>query len=577
MIPDPLPLSRLSADARRAYDDFGYFVERYFGRRRTPWQIDAAEKVIEALETPELVFMVVNVAPGSGKSVTFTHDITCWATVRNRAIRGLIGSSSALLAGKPVARMRRTFERTRPIRATAKDLENGATDGMSTLAADFGRFKPVNDVWRADGFVVAQLRDEAITEKELTWSSYGLDSEQLGNRYDLVVWDDLVTFRNTNSPTANKQLKDWYDVEAESRPEPGGLFLLMGQRIGANDLYRHCLDKLDPVVLDEGMRRRMYRHVVYPAHSADVCMYLHDENRHGQKLKAWDPKAPQNGDCLLDPVRLPWRKLDGVNANRPDLFEVMYQQQDFDETSVLVQKRWIEGGVGEHGEILPGCLDKDRRCGQIPEGIAGPGVSFATIDPSVTGWWSVQWWMWYPEAGLDVLIDLHRAHMQAPDLLDWSITRNCHVGVMEEWQQRSIDMGHPIGTWIVEANAAHRYMLQYDHVRRWIGKHALNLIPHSTLRNKSDNERGLWTIRGLYQYGNVRLPWGDELTRSTITPMVEELTRYPAVDTDDTIMGHWFGHWQRPNLFHGIEAPPVLWRPSWAGETVYRPRAKEAV
>lgn len=566
MIPDPLTRGEWSEEAERAAGDFGYFVERYFGRRQTPWQIHAANEVVRALEAPELVFMVVNAPPGAGKSVSFTHDITLWATVRDRSLRGLIGSSSALLAGKPIARMRRSLERERPIRATSRELTSGSVDAVSTLARDYGRFKPIRDVWTANGFVVAQVGDEAVTEKELSWSSYGVDSEQLGNRYDLVVWDDLVTFRNTSSVTANRQLKDWFDVECESRPEPGGLFCLMGQRIGPGDLYRYCLDKVTPVVLEDGSRRKMYAHITYPAHITDVCVGRHD----GTDLVAFDPAIPrreQMTNCLLDPVRLPWEKLESVRFNRTDLFEIMYQQADVDEGSVLVPKLWITGGVDERGVDLPGCLDHDRSLLQVPKGITGTCISVATLDPSVTGFWAAQWWLYYPDAGLDVLMDLSRARMQAPDLLDWSLNQGCHVGLMEEWQQRSEDLGHPIGTWICEANAAHRYLLQYDHVRTWIAKRKVNVVPHSTMRNKSDAERGLWTIRGLYEHGNVRLPWSGEMTRATITPMVQELTHYTAtgtgVDTDDTVMAHWFLHWGRQNMGWEQVILPQRWTPTW--------------
>src|SRR5690348_17364171 len=59
-------------------DDFPKFRERYFHRVSTPWQADAAKRLLALTQTPEKSYVVINVAPGSGKSTLFTHDIPAW-------------------------------------------------------------------------------------------------------------------------------------------------------------------------------------------------------------------------------------------------------------------------------------------------------------------------------------------------------------------------------------------------------------------------------------------------------------------------------------------------------------------
>jgi hypothetical protein len=109
----------LCDEAKRALTDFEFFRLRYFGHVSTPWQVDAANRMIELLDSPDKEYVVVNVPPGAGKSTLFTHDVPAWALVRNRAERILIGSRTERQARQYVGRLKTTFERLHP--PTASD------------------------------------------------------------------------------------------------------------------------------------------------------------------------------------------------------------------------------------------------------------------------------------------------------------------------------------------------------------------------------------------------------------------------------------------------------------------------
>src|SRR5690606_33839880 len=130
--------------------------------------------LIELRHTPDKEFVVENCPPGAGKT-TLIHDIACWMTVRDRAIRGLIGTRKANNGERMLRRIRRSLERPLPVKASTEDIALGlAVDGGASLAQHYGRFKPENgDVWRGSEFIVEQLDDTPIEEKEPTWSSYG--------------------------------------------------------------------------------------------------------------------------------------------------------------------------------------------------------------------------------------------------------------------------------------------------------------------------------------------------------------------------------------------------------------------
>jgi hypothetical protein len=567
-LPDPKKPNELSPEAARALEDFSYFQERYFGRIPMPWQREAAESVAMLLDTPNEEYVVVNAPPGSGKTVTFVHDIPAWLTCRNRAIRGMIGSATMQLALRNTNRLRRSLERVEPERANAIDIRRGdAKDALATLAGDYGRFKPTDrDIWTKEAFVVMQDSDKgAISEKEPTWSAYGIDTSFIGGRYDFVMWDDLVDPRKMRTSEQKEALQDVYQDVCETRLEPGGLLILQGQRISSDDLYRFALDMtaptpeedddfdLDPSEytkrVGEGREAKKYHHLIFKAHYEEKC----DETEHKKSAK------PYPEGCLLVPRRIPWQKISTLMSNRGERFTVLYQQQDVDPTEVLVPNAWVYG----HDEFV-GCIDKWRDRLEIPAGLdPGSCISIATADPSPTNYWSVQWWIYDPASEKRYLIDLLRKKMDAPDFLDWSAQDGKFVGVMEDWQQASRTLNFPISTWIVEANAAQRFMLQYDHVRRWRSLNNVDILPHTTSRNKSDKDYGVETLAPHWRFGRVRLPGKGE-GKVISMRLVDEVTKYPHGRTDDCVMAEWFFEWNLPNLdAPNAVTPMASWRPSW--------------
>lgn len=551
--------AELCPEALRALDDFAYFRRRYFGRIPSPWQVEAAEIVLEKLQTEDKEYLVLNAPPGVGKSTTFTHDIPAWLTARNRTLRGLCGSASQSLASKYTNRLRRTFSRATPQRNRSEDVERGwAFDAEACMAVDYGRFKPKTmEIWTREAFVVAQVGDLLVADKEMTWTAYGPDTEQLGERYVFVVWDDLVTRKSLRTVDSIKNQQEFFTDEAESRLEPGGLFLLQGQRMGANDLYRFALDMLggeadeedaEVSVVDLDEDRKKYHHVIFKAHYEDRC-----ESKH----KKADPPYPEG--CLLDPIRLTWTELSGIKRRGDTKYQVVYQQEDTDPAHVLVQREWING----NGEF-PGCLDENRALCELPLGLSRPLISVATADPSPSKFWSIQWWVVHPETGQRFLMDLERRAMQASDFLDWNRNLGDYTGLMDEWQHRSRTLGVPITHWIVETNAAARFMLQYDHVKQWKAKNSVVIIGHETHRNKSDPELGITSLAPHYQFGRVRLPMKQRTgAREASLKLIDEVTRWPDGNTDDCVMAQWFLEWNLPRLITQEAKNPKLRRPHW--------------
>jgi hypothetical protein len=203
---------------------------------------------------------------------------------------------------------------------------------------------------------------------------------------------------------------------------------------------------------------------------------------------------------------------------------------------------------------------------------SGHMLSVVSCDPSPTNNWAIEWWLYDELTEYRWLIDLYRGKLDAPGFLDFDYAAGTFKGVMEEWQLRSMQLGARITHWIVEVNAAQRFLIQYDHFRRWKEMHQVQVIPHSTGRNKSDQNYGVETIAPHYEFGRVRLPFaGEGAIRSR--RLIDEVTRYQKnqpTRSDDCIMAHWFFEWQLPNIKNPARKQSTAKRPSWLLPSVTR-------
>ena len=572
-LPPVIPYARLGERAKQGWDDFEYFRRVYLGRVSSPWQVEAALRIVEYLESEEKEFLVLNCPPGAGKSTLF-HDVAVWCIVRNRSIRVLIGSISQTLAKMYSRRIRETLERPTRLIADPELVRKGlAVDAEGCLAHDYGRFKPTasGSLWRAEEFIVEQLNIGMLENKEPTVSAYGIDSEFIGHRADLCLFDDVSSTENAKESTSRDRLLERWDSMAEARCDPGGLVAVIGQRLGPGDLYAHCLNKItyddidddddasgeDATVeeqLKEPVKKQKYHHIIYKAYYEELDTGIKSRSK---KALPW-PNGP-----LLDPVRLPWKDLSFIKYNQPSKFRVVYQQEDIDLDYQLVERTMLTGGTGVDGVQYPGCLDRERQPGNIQRGLAAPWVSIISVDPSPSQFWGVIWTIVQPDLGLYHVVDIERVKLTAEELLGWQMSTGAYSGILEDWVCRADEMGYPVTHIIVEVNAAQRFLLAHDFVRRWQASRGVNIIPHTTSRNKLDENLGLEAlIPPIVRSGSLRLPTlsGNWKTLA----LIEELCSWTKDKKKgtDLAMSLWFTLLHAPRL-SAPRLPPQKWRPSW--------------
>lgn len=545
----------LSVEAVKALNDFEFFRLRYLGRKSTPWQVKAAYEILRREESPDREYVVMNEPPGSGKSTLFSHDIPVWLIARDRTVRIQVGARTERQARQYVGRIKKTLERDAPLRANADSLMAGrAFDAVACMQDDFGAFKPEgrSDVWRAEQLTVKQLDGIALDDKEPTVSAWGMDSGFLGGRFDVVIWDDLVDRKNVKTDESRTAIREWWDTEAETRLEPGGVLILQGQRIANNDLYRYALDKRN---LDESTK---YSHVVFKAHDTERCTGVH-----GVEALPWPD------GCLLDPYRIPFKMLEQTQHQNPRTYSLIYQQEEGLDVGGLVDPAWIDGGMDAEGYPAPGCKDTERPIGDIPFHLnANNSWSFVTVDPSPTEYWGVIWWLYDPDTDRRYIIDLWRKRMNPEDFISLDLTTFEWSGLIPDLYERANDMGVPVTHVVVEVNAAQRWLLSQPHVQKWQEMTDMVFVPHTTSINKRDPKYGFESIGDLFRQGMIRLPYGTPTSRLQMGYLVQEAITYPDGDTDDILMSVWFSKLAVENHYTPRrQGMYQLARPGWLGYT----------
>lgn len=311
------------------------------------------------------------------------------------------------------------------------------------------------------------------------------------------------------------------------------------------------------VIEPSRVQHKVYRYVKFPAHDEEKCPAP-------TSLKTLD-----HIDCVLDPKRFKWRDLMRAKESNPRKFNLTYQQLDESTEDNLIQEVWLTGGTDDRGIVYPGCFNYGRRLLEIPPHLEETHMtvdgstyipkqdcySIATVDPSAVNYWSIQWWVWDERNDKDYLVDILRARLSADSFLSYSTVKREYHGVMDRWQQRSVDMGWPISLWIIESVAAQRYLFQHTWVNEWMKEKAVNIKGHETSSTKADEEYGIQILRPRYRTGSVDLPYtqDDMRTRAAVSEFKQELVEWPDGPTDDMVNGHWFLEANRYKLPKGLK------------------------
>lgn len=107
----------------------------------------------------------------------------------------------------------------------------------SNLKYLFGEFK--SERWNSDDCIVMQ-REKAL--KEPTFQTTGVEAEQTGGHFDLIILDDLTGLQNSQTAEQREKTKR-YRRSMINLLEPGGMLIEIGTRWHLDDTFSVIIDK----------------------------------------------------------------------------------------------------------------------------------------------------------------------------------------------------------------------------------------------------------------------------------------------------------------------------------------------
>lgn len=499
--PDDEPSLEQELVVTNAITAFGDFFVTYSGNKYLP---NHAREWLRAFFLYDRYLL--NVPPRHAKSEIMTQWVSIMLVCLDRNVQILIMSGTNDQAKKFSNRISFILE-------TSRDL-----------IGDFGRFRPINDIdkWAPlTGMLMVEGRERASESGDMTLQIKGMKQGILGAEADFIFGDDPVSRDSANSEAARRDTEDRWVGDVMTRLAPRCKVGVIGQCIHFADLY----DTLGKQRYSLGPKagQPLYKRIKYPA------------------VLDWDKGQ------VLWPENWPFERLIETYESlkiRNDtwIWEAMYQQNPLPAGSRVIQPVFIYGDRDEGGPYA-GCLDRERMLGDpMPRywdvqtdgtrGAEWKWVTAVSIDPS-------------PERNTGIILADVRYSPTSETPFFAGVRRAIRGRMNVEDMVRELeklveDPTINLDYVVFEHNAFARWFLQDPRFHRFQDKYNVRVEKHTTGRNKSDPSYGLQTLAYPFEFGRIRIPWGDGAAQDEMAGLIDEATGYPHGPYNDLLMALWF-------------------------------------
>ena len=225
-----------SVAEERAYDHPAYFHEYIFNQKLAPFQWEIMETLMEGDADPSNVNVnpLLILAPRNhGKTALAGESFPLWKVGRNRTELVQIISSVISLA----------IERMGKIESCIRFNER--------YKNMFGSLYPetTDYTWKTDRFEVVRDRtavwESGDIQRDATFAAFGITTSVEGGRSTLQIFDDVVSFENSQSDTNRKSISNKFWMSFDPMLMPKGQQIFLGTRFHYDDLYAELIPILD--------------------------------------------------------------------------------------------------------------------------------------------------------------------------------------------------------------------------------------------------------------------------------------------------------------------------------------------
>ena len=383
--------------------------------------------------------VIVNLPPGHAKTTTFSVNYSTWLIHRNPDIRIIVVCKDQGLARQILGAVK--FRLTSPVYREIHQ-KYGPRHPDGTIG-----WKDPDASWTQTEIYV---QGRGSGEKDPTMQALGIGGRIYGARSDVIFLDDAVTLANVNE---YEKQSIWLDQEVESRLDGAGLLALLGTRIRPQDLYSHQRDITD---LDD---EPVYTYFSMPA--------VLDEG--DGTPETW---------VTLWPERFPGKRLRKIRRDESQ-WALVYQQQDVAEDATF-NARAVEASV--NSARFPGPLSAGAM-GHREGGMDGLYV-IGGLDPAAAGCTAM------------IVLGLDRKTGKRY-VIDGFNQRGTSVETLKATMRRLTEQ-YRINEWVVETNAAQKFLIQDASLRQFMQGRGVKMGGHNTNREKLDPDFGVMSMAQLF-------------------------------------------------------------------------------
>lgn len=518
--------------------DFGVFVEEIIGLDNEEFHND----IDHILSDSDYKKIAIAISRDHGKSTHLSIAYPLWEIARNHNLRILLVSSTGGTSSKFLSQILNHIERNQAYIDWAKwmDPEHKGVVPQTKFGSETQESK-----WSGEAITINR---SDLNLKDYTIQAVGLFGSILSGRADIIIVDDLVNQKNSETMDQREKVKDWFHTTLEPILVPGGKIIYLGNTWHQQDLIAELLN--DPLV---DYRRRLPA-IIHDATRRDLWLqwadiFLKDDidikekNKLGAEFYAANKVDMDEGVQVLWPSRHPYGSLFLKRLRNSYSFSRMYQCDPSENPDQKIKDEWIEKAL-ERGKFLR-LSDAPRENLQMRDTTGGLDLAISQRKTS-------------DDTAFTTLdqVELGDASFRPGDYILRNITSGKFTAgeTREMVKQKYTDIGH---TGIRVESVAYQ-----DSMRRDLGDMAIPVRGHYTGGEKNDSTIGVNSIAILLELGKLVLPFDrtDAHTVDEISKLVNELRAWPDGHTGDRLMSLWFALLEmRDHKGRGVVTPRRAW------------------
>ena len=398
---------------------------------------------------------------------------------------GWIGANEKL-AGSMGKKLRATFEHNKAM-----------NDELLPPGKIFGSER-TSKPWTDNEFTLDTRTDKTL--KAASFTALGATSTLAGRDMDEIGIDDLEERKTVATEELRQKSREKHSEAMERKEDHTGVCTIAS---------RQHLDDIPSRLMNQHGAQK-WRIKSYSAHSDDC------------ELDPEDSIGHDTNGCVLFPEVRPYRwlleqKEETEDLGLPGRFQLRYLQKAVP----------IEGTIFDIPLIRDRALDRSRIAGKMDQLPAGRMI--AGLDPAPRGNQAAFCWLWTPKTQYMVDLEVQQGGGIAGAL-----------AIMRDWHNR-----FGLTDWYYEDNAGQVEFFRDPRFFELRSDLGLNILPHTTGKNKHDPELGISSMAPDYHSGYINLPYGDPESRRKVNLLLGELELWTdggiaKRGKSDIKMGSWF-------------------------------------